>query len=281
MNEMQARSALYVPADADEKLGKALARGADELIVDLEDAVLPANKARARLSLVAWLGSLDSQVSEGGPRIWVRVNAGTERELDVRAVAACKAVAGLVVAKVEEAAELTELDALLASLGSTVRVVPLLESANAVLNARDIARGPRVARLQIGEADLRADVGVVPGGDERELLFARSQVVFASAAAGIAAPIAPVSVQFRDLDAFRASTEALARLGFVGRACIHPAQVAVANEVFTPSAEQVEKARSLLAQFGDGQAGVGVDAEGRMVDEAVLRQARGVLARVR
>ena len=137
-------------------------------------------------------------------------------------------------------------------------------------------------RLQVGEADLRADLGVTPGADERELLCARSQVVLASAAAGIAPPVAPVSTELprpRRVRARRPS--ALARLGFVGRACIHPAQVAVVNEVFTPSPEAVERARLLLAEFGGAGRAVGVDADGRMVDEAVLRQARTVLARVR
>ncbi|WP_228387779.1 MULTISPECIES: HpcH/HpaI aldolase/citrate lyase family protein [unclassified Nocardioides] len=269
-----ARSALYVPGDAPDKLRKALDRGADELIVDLEDAVLPANKPLARDLVATWLDSLP----ETDVRVWVRINPGAERELDVRAVAGCAGLAGLAVAKTESAQELVELDALLTSLGSDVRVVPLLESAHAIFQAREIAAAPRVQRIQIGEADLSADVGISAGPDERELLFARSHVVFASAAAGIAPPIAPVSVEFRDLDAFRASTEAAARLGFVGRACIHPAQVAVANEVFTPSAEQVEKATALLARF-DGADAVGVDADGRFVDEAVLRQARLVLAR--
>jgi citrate lyase subunit beta/citryl-CoA lyase len=159
--------------------------------------------------------------------------------------------------------------------------VPLLESAASVLNAVAIARAPRVQRLQIGEADLRADMGVTPGDDERELLYVRSHVVLASTAAGIAPPIAPVSTNFRDLDAFRASTEALARLGFVGRACIHPAQVAIANEVFTPSEEQVNSSRALVEKWERDGAGVAVDDRGQFVDEAVIRQARLVLARAR
>jgi citrate lyase subunit beta / citryl-CoA lyase len=272
------RSALYVPGDAPDKLRKALDRGADELIVDLEDAVLPANKATARDIVWAWVDG----IPETEVKIWVRINQhGAEREADVRALAACEDLAGFVAAKTENAEELVALDALLTELGSSARVVPLLESADAIFNAREIARAPRVERLQVGEADLRADVGVTPGADERELLYARSHVVFASAAAKIAPPIAPVSVEFRDLDAFRSSTEAVARLGFVGRACIHPAQVAVANDVFTPTAEEVAKATALLERFSSGDAGVGVDADGRMVDEAVLRQARGVLSRAR
>lgn len=276
---MLSRSALYVPGDAPDKLRKALDRGADELIVDLEDAVLPVNKAKARDIVWMWVDG----IRETEVKIWVRINPhGPDREADVRALAKCSELAGFVAAKTENLAEIEALDALLTELGSDAKVVPLLESANAIFNAREIAGGPRVERLQVGEADLRADVGVTPGADERELLYSRSHVVFASAAAGISPPIAPVSVEFRDLEAYRASTEATARLGFVGRACIHPAQVPVSNEVFTPSAEEVAKAQALLDRFtGENAAGVGVDADGRMVDEAVFRQARNVVARAR
>ncbi len=275
--EWLARSALYVPGDATDKLARALERGADEVIVDLEDAVAPADKDSARENVRVWLHDLPVLAGLG---VWVRVNSGALRETDVRAVAGAPALTGIMVAKAETPEELVELDRLLTSLGSSAAVVPLLESASAILRASEIARAPRVQRLQIGEADLRADLGITPGPDERELLFTRTQVVVASAAARIAPPIAPVSTNFRDLDAFRASTEALARLGFVGRACIHPAQIAVANEVFTPTQAEVDSARGLLARFEGGSA-VGVDADGHFVDEAVLRQARRLLTLVR
>lgn len=274
---MLSRSALYVPGDAPDKLRKALDRGADELIVDLEDAVAPDRKELARDVVVTWLEG----VEKTDVKIWVRINAEEERALDVAALAGSEELEGFVVAKTESAAELVELDAQLTAAGSAARVVPLLESANAVLAAREIAAAPRVERLQVGEADLRADVGITPGADERELLFSRSFVVFASSAAGISPPIAPVSTEFRDLDAYRASTEALARMGFVGRACIHPAQAAVANEVFTPSEEKVAWAREVLEALERAGSGVAVDSRGRMLDEAIARQARLVLARVR
>lgn len=275
---MLARSALYVPGDAADKLTKALDRGADEIIVDLEDAVAPPAKDAAREQVRIWLHDLPMLANVG---VWVRLNTGALRDIDVRAIADAPALTGVMVAKTETADELVALDRLLTSLGSTATVVPLLESASAVLRAAEIAAAPRVQRLQIGEADLRADIGVTPGEDERELLYVRSHVVLASAAAGIAPPIAPVSTNFRELDAFRASTEALARLGFVGRACIHPAQVAIANEVFTPTAEQVATARALVEKWEREGAGVAVDDRGQFVDEAVIRQARLVLARAR
>ncbi|WP_285707675.1 CoA ester lyase [Microtetraspora sp. NBRC 16547] len=275
---MSARSHLYVPGDAPEKLAKALGRGADALIVDLEDAVPPAGKDAAREAVAGWLRTADP----GPVEIWVRVNPGDLRAADVRAVAAVPALAGLVLAKVETADELAETDALLTSLGAdTLPVVPLLESAAAVLRAPEIAAAPRVARLQVGEADLRADTGITLGPDERELLWVRSQVVLASAAAGIDPPVAPVSTDFRDLDALRESTLALARLGYVGRACVHPAQIAVVNEVFTPAAEEVARARDLVDRFETSGAGVLLDSAGRMVDEAIVRQARRILRRAR
>ncbi|MGI5158882.1 HpcH/HpaI aldolase/citrate lyase family protein [Microbispora sp. CA-102843] len=275
---MTARSYLYVPGDSPDKLGKALGRGADALIVDLEDAVPAAGKDEARTAVRDWLDTADP----GPVEIWVRVNPGELREADVRAVAASPKVAGLVLAKVETADELGTLDALLTGIGAErLPVVPLLESAAAVLRAPQIAAAPRVARLQVGEADLRADTGITPGDDERELLWVRSQVVLASAAAGIDPPVGPVSTDFRDLDALRASTLGLARLGYVGRACIHPAQIAVVNEVFTPADDEVGWARDLVARFEAEGSGVLVDSNGRMVDEAVVRQARRILARAR
>lgn len=269
------RSALYVPGDSPEKLQKALDRGADEVIIDLEDAVRPDHKESALNDVVHWLNGKPGTTVP----VWVRINPGVRRLHEVRTLAACEALHGVVVAKTETAAELYAVDEVLTSLGSSARIIPLLESARAVFDAREIADVPRVQRLQVGEADLRAEIGATLGVDEREMLHVRSHIILASAAARISPPIAPVSTQFRDLDSFRNSTLALSQLGFVGRACIHPAQVAVSNEVFTPSAERVEEARRLLEQFSDS--GVGVGEDGEMVDEAVLRSARRILSQAR
>lgn len=273
---MTPRSHLYVPGDRPDMLAGALDRGADALIADLEDAVPVAAKEAARQAVAAWLATARPRDVE----IWVRVNSGPLREDDIRAVAKNPALTGIIVAKAERA-DLVEVDGQLTDIGSAARLVPLIETAAAVLEAPDLARAPRVLRLHLGEADLRADTGIDPGPDERELLWPRTQIVMAAAAAGIEPPVAAVSTEYRDLAAFRASTEAMARLGFLGRACIHPAQVAVANEVFTPAPEAVERARELLARFTAEGSGVAVDADGRMVDEAVVRQARRLLERAR
>lgn len=280
------RSHLYVPGNRPHVLAKATARGADALIVDLEDAVPAAAKEQARGIVADFLG----RAGEGGPALWVRINPGAAGRADLEAVLG-PAVAGICLAKAESADEVAEAADLLAALErergipvGQVAISPLLESASAVLAARDIAAAPRVHRLQVGEADLCADLGVEPGADERELLWVRSQVVLASAAAGIEPPVAPASTNFTDAAALRASTEALRRLGYRGRACIHPAQLAVVHEVFTPSAEEVARARALVADYEAALAsgsGVFVDADGRMVDLAVVRGAQRTVAAAR
>ena len=284
----QARSHLYVPGDKPEVLAKALGRGADALIVDLEDAVAPTAKEAARLVVVEWLATLPV-AAENPVEVWIRVNSGAMALVDVQAVAS-PAVTGFCIAKAESTDEVeavaAELDVIEENLGlprGSFALAPLLESAAAVLNAPAIAAASRVKRLQVGEADLRADVGFTLGDDERELLFVRSFVVLASAAAGIDPPVGPVDANFRDLDALHTSTLAVQRMGYLGRACIHPAQAAVVNDVFTPSAEAVETARSLIERFDAALAsgaGVLVD-NGRMVDEAVVRQARRTIALAR
>lgn len=279
---MTPRSYLYVPGNDAAKLAKATSRGADALIVDLEDAVPAAQKDAARVEVAEWLAGLDGD----GPQIWVRVNPGELGHEDAAAVVAPR-LAGLVAAKTESVEDVLALSRVVRETAwdrdlepGSIGIVPLLESAAAVLAARDIAAVDGVVRLQVGEADLAADIRLTPSADEREWAPIRAQIVLASAAARIAPPVAPVSTNFRDLDAFRASTEALARQGYLGRACIHPAQIDVVHEVFTPSVEELERARSLVAAFERAVAegsGVLVGPDGRMVDEAVVRQARRVI----
>jgi len=292
-----ARSYLYVPGDQPAKLAKAAARGADALIADLEDAVAPSAKADARLTVSRWLDSLQEQRTQLGvpmPEIWVRVNAagpdGAPPAADL-AVAAHPAVTGVVQAKCADAAQLVLLAAALEQAEAsarisqgTLKVVALVESAAGLICLPELAAAPRVCRLHLGEADLVADLGMEPGPDGIEMMAIRTSVVIASAAAGIDPPAGPVSTSVTDHEALRRGSQALRRLGFAGRSAIHPGQLAVINEVFTPTAEQERAARALLDRYDRSvEAGQGVftDDSGQMVDRAVIRTAANVLARAR
>ena len=265
---MSPRSYLYVPASRPEMLAKAGDRGADALIVDLEDAVAPSRKVEARLTLRSFLPGPAEET-------WVRVN--NHPDLLTDDVAACGGAAGIVLAKAEPGS-------LAQAASMTSRpLIPLIETAAGLLAAAEMAAVPGVERLAIGEADLSAELGVTPGDDGVELLYARSRLVVASAAAGIDAPVGPVFTDFRDAAGLRRSTEALARLGFGSRPAIHPAQVQVINETLTPTPEQLADARELIGAFEEAlAAGAGAAAaDGVMFDEAVVRQARRILDRAR
>jgi citrate lyase subunit beta / citryl-CoA lyase len=290
------RSFLYVPGDQPEKLRKAMGSGADALILDLEDAVAVNQKQQARKTLTAFLNELGvesaAQADPSGhlPSVWVRINQGDDGLDDIAAVtrAAGSRLAGIYVPKTETLAQLSEVDRSLsiAELGSglpanAIQVCALLETPQSIFDARLLAFGPRVMRLAIGEADLRASLGTeLTPDDEREHLLARQMLVLASAAAGLEPPVGPVFTDFRDVDALRRSTVALKRMGFRGRAAIHPAQVPIINDVFTPTAAEIERAERLIQRFdlsiGSGH-GVCVDDDGRMIDEAVVRSARRIL----
>ena len=238
-------------------------------------------------AVVSFLASQPA-AADNPVELWVRVNSGVDLQAaDVEAVVG-PALTGLVLAKTENAGDVERVVAQVETLekergleNGAIAMGPLLESASAVLQSVQIALAPRVRRLQVGEADLRADVGITPGDDERELLWVRSSVVLASTAAKISPPVGPVTPNFLDVAALKRSTLGLKRLGYVGRACIHPSQVAVVNEVFTPTALEVDKAQALIARFDAAGGGVLVDDDGRMVDEAVVRQARRLLTLAR
>lgn len=270
------RSYLYVPGDRPDRLVKAAARGADALIVDLEDAVAPTSRESARGEVAEFLGS-----NPPPAEYWVRINNDSHLGADVAALATAP-LAGIYLPKASPQS-LVVLDEVLSESGAplTLPVIALVETAEGVLAARDIARSPRVVQLAIGEADLSAELGVDSDALHTAMTPIRMQLVLASAAAGLDPPTGPVSTQWSDLDALRQSTEGLASMGFGSCAAIHPAQVPVINSVFTPGAEQVARARQLIADYEaaiESGTGVIVDAEGAMVDEAIVRKARRVVA---
>jgi citrate lyase subunit beta/citryl-CoA lyase len=285
---VSARSYLFVPGEQARKLQHALGSGADAIIADLEDAVAPSAKADARRMVADWLAT---QLNGDHPELWVRVNASARLLADDVHAAVGPAVTGVCLPKSHTPEQIRRLGELLGAAEQraglaegSIRIVPLLESAAGILSARAIAQEPRVWQLGLGELDLCAEVGIQPSADERELLSIRVQVVLASAAAGLEPPVGPVSTDFRDLAALQRSTEALRRVGFGSRWAIHPAQVPVINETFTPTPEQLEAARRLVERYDsalDEGVGVCVGEDGHMVDEAVVRAARRILARAR
>ncbi len=278
-----ARSYLYVPGDRADRLAGAPGRGPDAVIADLEDAVAAEHTDDAIDIVRAWLeASAGDKVQR-----WVRVEPG-ERGLDQIRSVFRPALSGICLAKVggpeivHRAARL--LDALEQEAGLTARptaLMPLIESAEGVQRLAGIAASPRVEKLQLGELDLSADLGLEPGEDEVELAPYRAMVVLASAAARLLPPVGPLSPEYRDLVQLESSTQRLRRAGFVGRAAIHPAQLPIIHATFTVTAQEVSEARSVLTSFEAARAegsGVFVGADGRMVDEAVVRRSRRMLS---
>ncbi|MEV5651391.1 aldolase/citrate lyase family protein [Nocardia sp. NPDC052254] len=266
---------LYVPGDVPRRFDKALSSGADAIVLDLEDAVALDRKDEARAAVASWIAATDP----GRVQVWVRVNPGALQDNDIRAVAHPR-LTGIWLPKVGSAAEVERADRLLArSACPEAELSALIETAAGVFDALPIARAPRMSFLQLGEVDLASDLGVAAERADTALLFARSRIVAASVAAGIAPPPAAVSRNFRDLDEFRSDTGKLADLGFVGRVCIHPAQLEPARTVFTPAPADVAAARAVLDALDAAESGVALDDRGFLIDEAVARQARAVAER--
>jgi citrate lyase subunit beta/citryl-CoA lyase len=268
------RSYLYAPGSDRRLLEKALQSDADAVVFDLEDAVAPNRKQAAREQVA------DLLRSQPPKPVFVRVNAIASglTEADLAAVAG-PWLSGVRLPKTESLNEIRRAAEYLDRLGCAAGIQCLIESALGVEYAFDLARAhPRVIGIGLGEADLTADLGV--SGD-LGLLYARSRIVIAARAAGLPAPTQSVYPHIRDEDGLRASTLEGKRLGFFGRSLIHPSQIAVVNQIYTPTAEELEKARALIEQLERAEdAGSGAFAlpDGRFVDRAIVEAARRVLA---
>ncbi len=279
------RSMLFVPGNRPELLAKAVASGADAIIFDLEDAVPEASKRLARENL-ATLEPLPVP-------LYVRVNGGeTDHLWEDVAAAGASGAAGIVLPKAEEPSLLQRIEGALTILelsgrGSRggIEIVPLIESARGVMTTYEMCRStPRVRSVLFGsgeEGDLVADLGCQWTPEGTGLLAARAAVLMAARAAGVQEPMEAVYMDFKNLDGLRTECELARRLGYVGKVAIHPQQVAVINDVFTPSAEEVAKHQRIVDTFEEavahGSASISVD--GRMVDYAVARVSRSILAR--
>ena len=253
------RSCLTVPGDDERKLAKAADIEVDEVILDLEDAVSTNRKDRARELVVRAVRDLEWRAAT----VAVRVNRASNDDLQAVAEARPDVV---VLPKVESAEELG---------GLPVPAEAQIESAVGLVACEQIARAAGLEALVLGPGDLAASLGVpaLSIGEGAHVDYALARVLVAARAAGIAAIDGPYP-QLGDTDGLRRSAERSRALGYDGKWCIHPAQVATCNDVFSPSAEEIERARRILAVSGVERLG------DEMVDEANRRMAAAVLARV-
>lgn len=269
--------ALYAPADRPERFEKALDAGADAVIVDLEDAVAPSRKASARASLTEFAEAWASR-GAAAPAVQVRVNARGARthDEDVAAVADLPAVFGIRLPKTQSADDVAAVRA--AAPGREIHA--LLESALAIERAFEITQAG-VASVAVGEADLRAEIGV-PAGREGEpgLAWSRARVVNAVAAAGLPLPLMAVWADVADLGGLEASCRVGRALGYAGRTAIHPRQIEVIRRVFTPDADEVERARRIVERVrtaaADGTGAFVLD-DGTFIDIAMVKAAQRIL----
>ena len=283
------RSLLFVPADGGSKLDKAFGSGADAIILDLEDSIAPERKEAAREACLEYLNAVRDRA--GRPRLLVRIN-GLETGLTDADLAAIvpgrpdailfpKAEGGESVVHVD--AKLTAQEAITGVPEGAIKILAQsVESARGLFLAgtfRDASL--RLIGMTWGPEDLSSEVGAetnreADGNLTEPYRLARSMCLFGAAVAKMPA-IETIHVDFRNLDALRRDTELARRDGFTGRLAIHPAQVPVINEVFTPSAEQIEKAKAIVAAFaakpGAGTVGIG----GKMYDRPHLVRAQRLL----
>lgn len=277
------RSMLFVPANNARRVEKALGLDADAVILDLEDAVAAAEKPAARDAVVAALARPRTGLA------YVRVN-GLTTEWCYRDFTAIvqPGLDGILLPKVERGADLAIADWLLSALErerglepGRIDLMPIIETGAGLAAIAEICGcGARHRRVVFGAADYTLDMNMQWTRDEAELAHARAQIVLASRAAALEPPIDTVWARLQDLDGLRASARTSLVMGFQGRMCIHPDQVGVVHEVFTPSAEEHARALKVVAAFEEaeraGLASIRVD--GQFVDYPIVERARRVVS---
>lgn len=260
------RSFLFVPGDRPERFDKGCASGADCIILDLEDAVLPDAKPDARQAIATWL--------ESGGTACVRINPDKtpwhQGDVDLLAHPNVTAV-------VLPKADPDSIDRLSAALPRELPILALIETANGLLGAVQVARAPLVERLLFGSFDFAVDTGIDGQGDE--LAYARSALVVASAAADLGGAVDGVSLVLDDSEALIADCRHAKRSGVAGKLCIHPKQVAAVNKGFSPDPAEVERARAIIAAAQASDRGA-IQFEGKLIDKPVLDRAHRLVASV-
>jgi citrate lyase subunit beta / citryl-CoA lyase len=264
---MPLRSYLFVPATRIDRIAKATTSGAGAVIVDLEDAVAPQDKVMARESFKKWL-----QTDVALP-VYVRINgAETSWYSDDCKLCTASRILGVVVPKAEETVQLSLLHQKLPGKA----LLPLIETAVGFHQVLSLAKARGVERLLFGSIDFKKDLGI--SGDGDALLYFRSHLVLVSRLARLQSPVDGVTTAIDDMtlvseEALRAST-----LGFGGKLCIHPKQIAAVEKAFLPSAKEQEWAKRVLHAAAQSQ-GAAVALDGQMIDKPVIERAQSLLAR--
>ena len=283
------RSWLFAPGDSEKKMTKAVGGAADVVILDLEDAVTIENKPAARVAVAEFLrGNQDNRA-----RLFVRVNPldGPHTLEDLAAVMPARP-GGIMLPKVSGRADIEVLDRYLEALevangieqGSTPVIVLVTETARSMFHCGDFAGAPRLVAMTWGAEDLADSIGAQSNTDaDGRFCFtyelARSLCLLGAASAGVPA-IETIQADFRDIETLKTRAEQVRRAGYRGMLAIHPAQVEVINAAFTPNAEEIEKAREIVALFAANPGAGTIGYEGGMLDRPHLSRAQQLLAQV-
>ena len=281
------RSMLFVPGDRPERFAKAVASGADAVILDLEDAVAAAERPKARAAIRAFLAAEPRPVP-----LWVRINPVQSGEAlaDLAAVVPGRPD-GIILPKAREGADVRQLDHWLQAFEVTqgfaadgIRVMPMVtETAFALLRMASFVPSPaRVQAMTWGAEDLATELGAIANRDDAgeyaaPYQLASSLCLYAAAAAGVAA-IDTVDTEIRDLEAVERRARRSRRDGYVGKLAIHPAQIAALHAAFTPGAAEIAQAERVLAAFAQAPSSGAFRVDGKLIDRPHLRQAERVLA---
>jgi citrate lyase subunit beta/citryl-CoA lyase len=270
-----AETYLFVPGSRPERILKAIESGADAVIVDLEDAVAPADKPAALASLHAEWANYTGHAGNRNVTLLLRINAA-DTPWHAAELAACQAlgIGHIVVPKAADVLALSRIKAVV----PTALLYPLIEGAEGFERLREVSRAEGVARLLFGSVDLMLDLGIVNA--DVPLHYFRTSMVLQSRLAGLAAPVDGVCVDLQNADTLKAEVQRARDFGFGAKLLIHPKQVEATRQGFAPSAAELEWARRVVAAAASAE-GAAVAVDGKMVDRPVLLQAERILARAR
>ena len=280
------RALLYMPGDDWKKIVKSITLGVDSICMDMEDGVAVNKKAEARATIARALRELDFGKSEKLARINA-VGAGLEQD-DIQAVLPCHPD-GIVIPKLEKLEQIEWASGMIEAAElehgwpiNSVRLLVDVETAEGILNLKEIASHPRLDAIIFGGEDFAASIGATRTKEATELLYARQAALTAAAAFGLQA-IDIVTIDFKDIDSLRAESEYGAQLGFTGKQIIHPAQVEPVQTAFTPDDAAIAHAQEIVKTFQASQArGAGAYAlDGKMIDMPLLKNAQKVLERAK